>query len=247
MRAMHRIRLASPCLALSGLCLALSLGGCNKPADAPAPVEKAAPADGKDGGKAPPRSHGDMKAPVGPHGAGMAGAPTRQKGPPREITPAGTSRDEKAAELAFKVPTEWETQPASSPMRVSQFVVPGPGGDGEMVVFRFAGGAGGIDANVARWKGQFVPPEGKTIDDLTKTSSFEAGTLKVTLVDITGHYSAPERPGSPNMVDEPDHRMIAAIVEGAGDPFFFKLLGPSKTVELWAKPFEDGLRAAKAG
>lgn len=239
---MHLLRLALPCL-----CLALPIAGCTKAAEAPAKVEDKAPADDKGASKAPPRSHGDVKAPAGPHGAGMAGAPTRQKGPPRDITPAGTSRDEKAAELAFKVPTEWESQPASSPMRVSQFVVPGPGGDGEMVVFRFAGGAGGIEANVARWKGQFVPPEGKTVDDLAKTTSFDVGTLKVTLVDITGHYKAPERPGSPNMVDEPDQRMIAAIVEGSGDPFFFKLLGPSATVELWAKPFEDGLRAAKAG
>jgi hypothetical protein len=242
MRAMHLLRLALPCL-----CLALPIAGCNKAAEAPAKAEDKAPAEDKSASKTPPRSHGDVKAPVGPHGAGMAGAPTRQKGPPRDITPAGTLRDEKAAELAFQVPTEWESQPASSPMRVSQFVVPGPGGDGEMVVFRFAGGAGGIEANVARWKGQFVPPEGKTIDDLTKTTTFDVGTLKVTLVDITGRYNAPERPGSPNMVDEPDHRMIAAIVEGSGDPFFFKLLGPSKTVELWAKPFEDGLRAAKSG
>lgn len=239
---MHVIRLALPCLALA-------LAGCNKPVEPPAKTEGKAQAGAGDTppAKGPPRSHGDVKAPVGPHGAGMAGAPTRTKGPPREITPSGETRDEKAAELAFAVPSEWVTEPASSPMRVAQFVVPGPGGDGEMVVFRFAGGAGGIEANVARWKGQFVPPEGKTIDDLTTTSSFEAGTLKVTLVDITGHYKAPERPGSPNMVDEPDQRMIAAIVEGSGDPFFFKLLGPSKTLELWAKPFEQGLRAAKPG
>ena len=56
----------------------------------------------------------------------------------------------------------------ASPMRVAQFVVPGPGGDAEMGVFRFAGGAGGVDANIARWKGQFVPPEGKTVDDIQR-------------------------------------------------------------------------------
>jgi hypothetical protein len=222
----------------------------------PATAKAEAKTDAKSGdaksgdAKAKPetKSHGDAaKAAPNPHAQAMPAPAARPKGPPREITPSGETRAEKAAELSFAVPKEWETLPVASPMRIAQFVVPGPGGDAEMVVFRFAGGAGGVDANIARWKGQFVPPEGKTVDDITKTSSFEAGTLKVTLVDITGHYKAPERPGSTTMVDEDDQRMIAAIVEGSGDAFFFKLFGANKTVELWAKAYEDGLRAAKAG
>jgi len=178
---------------------------------------------------------------------GGPAAAAKPKGPPRDITPAGTTRTEKAAELSFAVPTEWETQQITSPMRVAHFVVPGPGGDAEMIVFRFAGGAGGIDANIARWKGQFVPPEGKTLHDISKTTNFEVGKLKVTLVDIAGHYKAAERPGSDKIVEQDNQRMIAAIVEGSGDAFFFKLLGSSKTVDLWAKAYEDGLRAAAAG
>ncbi|MBX7081043.1 MAG: hypothetical protein K1X88_17720 [Nannocystaceae bacterium] len=211
------------------------------------------PAAGGDAKSSPPPAKAEAKTPEGkagaanPHAGGMVSTAVKPKGPPREITPSGERRAEKAAELSFEVPKEWETQPVTSPMRVAQFVVPGPGGDAEMVVFRFAGGAGGIDANIARWKGQFVAPEGKTIDEITQTSKFEAGKLSVTLVDISGHYKAAERPGSTTMIDEDDYRMLAAIVEGAGDPFFFKLLGPGKTVTLWAKPFEDGLRAASAG
>ncbi len=214
------------------------------------PPPPAAKGDEKSG---PPPAKAEAKAPEGkagpanPHAGGMISTATKPKGPPRDITPSGERRAEKAAELTFEVPKEWETQPVASPMRVAQFVVPGPGGDAEMVVFRFAGGAGGIDANIARWKGQFVAPEGKSIDEITQTSKFEAGKLAVTMVDITGHYKAAERPGSSTMIDEADYRMLAAIVEGAGDPFFFKLLGPGKTVALWAKPFEDGLRAASAG
>lgn len=235
---------------IASLALALSLLGCNEPPAAP-PAKSEAKAKTDGAAKVETKAHGDTaKSPPNPHGASTAtgpAAPAKPKGPPRDITPSGEMRDEKAAELAFKVPAEWETLPVTSPMRVAQFVVPGPGGDAEMVVFRFAGGAGGIDANIARWKGQFVAPEGKTVDDLGKTSTFEVGKLKVTLVDITGRYNAPERPGSTTMVDEADQRMIAAIVEGSGDAFFFKLLGASKTVDLWAQPFEAGLRAATAG
>jgi hypothetical protein len=226
--------------------------GCGDPAPAPAAKADAKDAKAKAGdpkAKAEPRAHGDAKTPANPH-AGMAppmAAAAKPKGPPRDITPAGTTRTEKAAELSFNVPTEWETQAVTSPMRVAHFIVPGPGGDAEMIVFRFQGGAGGTDANIARWKSQFVPPEGKTVDDITKTTNFEAGKLKVTLVDISGHYKAPEMPGGDKMVEQDDQRMIAAIVEGSGDAFFFKLLGSAKTVDLWAKAYEDGIKAATAG
>jgi hypothetical protein len=214
-----------------------ALFACNTP---PAPpggkAEPAAKSDAKDAKKADAKND--------PHAKVAGPPPAAAKGPPRDITPTGKRRAEKAEELAFEVPEEWETQKVNSPMRKAQFIVPGPGGDAEMVVFRFAGGAGGVDANIARWKGQFQPPEGKSIDDITSKRDFEASGLKVTVIDITGHYKAPERPGSPTMIDESDYRMLAAIVEGSGDAFFFKLLGPTKTVDLWAQSFEDGLKAA---
>lgn len=232
------------------LSTALVLSACSgsPPAaggDAKAPPAAAGKADAKGAAKGDAKADPKADAKANPH-AGMAAPPAAApKGPPREITPTGKRRAEKAEELAFEVPEEWETQKVGSPMRKAQFVVPGPGGDGEMVVFRFAGGAGGKDANIARWKGQFQAPEGKTVDDITKQRDFDANGLKVTMVDITGHYKAPDRPGSSTMVDEPDYRMLAAIVEGSGDAFFFKLLGPGKTVDLWAQSFEDGLKAAQ--
>lgn len=214
--------------------------------DPPGAVENKADAKKADAKKADakaPDAKADAKA--NPHASTGGPPPAAAKGPPRDITPTGKRRAEKADELAFEVPEEWETQKVGSPMRKAQFVVPGPGGDAEMVVFRFAGGAGGVDANIARWKGQFQPPEGKTIDDITTKRDFEANGLKVTMIDITGHYKAPERPGSTTMIDESDYRMLAAIVEGSGDAFFFKLLGPAKTVDLWAQSYEDGLKAAQ--
>jgi hypothetical protein len=204
--------------------------------------------DGKSDAKAkeepePVAKAPDAKRPANPH-ADMKAAPPKEKGPPRDVTPTGETREEKVAELALKVPAEWETQQVTSQMRLAQFAWPGPGGDAELVVFRFPGGAGGVQANIDRWKGQFKPPEGKSIDDVTKTTNFDVGKLKITLVDVTGHYAAPERPGSPTMVDAPDHRMLSAIVEGSGDAFFLKALGPEKTIAVWAKPFEDMLKAA---
>jgi hypothetical protein len=123
-------------------------------------------------------------------------------------------------------------------MRVAQWVLPGPGGDAELVVFRFPGGGGGIEQNVARWKGQFQPPEGKSIDDVTVTKTIEGALVKTTLVDVSGTYVAAVMPGADETHNDADQRMIAAIVEGSGDPFYFKAVGPRATMDLWAPAFE---------
>jgi hypothetical protein len=176
---------------------------------------------------------------------GMMAPKGKEPGPPRDVDPSGEVNEEAFAELELAVPKEWEKGQPSSAMRVAEFVIPGPGGDAEMVVYRFKGGAGGVDANVSRWKGQFAPPEGKSIDDMTKTETMEVGDLKATLVDITGRYVAAVRPGAAETVDKPDHRMLAAIIEGSGDPFFFKATGPAKTLAVWAEPFTLMVKSAK--
>jgi hypothetical protein len=219
-------------LALVGAC-----GGSPGAQDsAPAKVDAKAKA-GKAGGTANAK---DPHAAVNPH-AGMPpmmGTATVPKGPPRDVTPSGRTAAESLPGLAFAVPSEWEKGEPSSNMRLAQWVLPGPGGDGELVVFRFPGGAGGIEANVARWKGQFQAPEGKTIDDVTVTKTIEAGGVKTTLVDVSGRYVAAVMPGAEEKHDDADQRMLAAIVEGSGDPFYFKAVGPRATMDVWAAAFE---------
>ncbi|MCR9165084.1 MAG: hypothetical protein ACE37F_21570 [Nannocystaceae bacterium] len=249
------------------LSLALSLAACdgekkaapNAAADSKAPATKA-PADAKatpqaHGGGTPANPHG--AAPGNPHGgaapsnphAGMkAGAPKpAEPGPPRDVTPSGEVTQETLAEFKVAVPKEWEKGQPSGMMRMAQWVVPGPGGDAELVVYRFKGGAGGVDANMARWKGQFTAPEGKSIDDLAKQDEKTVGALTLHTLDVTGHYTAAMMPGASEKHDKPDHRMLAAIVEGSGDPLFFKATGPAKTLEVWAEPWGTMLGSVKAG
>ncbi len=234
------------------LWLSLALvGACdNSTAKDPVPAKSAAKkagdakaGDAKAGHAKNP--HGDAKAgqPKGPHaGAGPhAGMPPmaapKPKGPPRDITPSGETSAQTVPGLVFAAPTEWESSPPANKMRVAQFTLPGPGGDGELVVFRFAGGAGGIEANLTRWKGMFKPPEGKTIEDISTTTKTEADGLTTTLVDISGTYIAAVRPGADDKHNDADQRMLAAIVEGSGDPYYFKAVGPTKTMAVWGESF----------
>jgi hypothetical protein len=59
--------------------------------------------------------------------------------------------------------------------------------------------------------------------------------LKVTLVEIDGTYQA--NMGSSN-VAHAGWSMLAAIVETKGQPYFFKVIGPTGTVHAAQKPFE---------
>jgi hypothetical protein len=75
--------------------------------------------------------------------------------------------------LQSKAPGAWVEEKATTSTRVKQFRLPAIGDDkdnAEVVIFYFGSrGAGTENANVKRWQGQFVPPEGKTIDQATKT------------------------------------------------------------------------------
>ena len=250
-------RLAAPLPLLALLtALPLACGGEGPKRAEPAPAVAPVHAEG------PPKAHGDasgagLPADHPPIAGGTAGP--RMGGPmmgapppsapvnPREVTPSGEVRDERLPELVYPVPVEWTSRPPSSSMRLAELVLPGPGGDTALVIYRFPGGAGGVEANIARWKGQFTPPEGKTIDDVSTVATDRRPPLTITRVDVRGTNSAESMPGAGDRKDEPDSRMLAAIVEGVGDPYFFKAVGPSATLDVWAPAFEAmlaGLRPA---
>lgn len=170
-----------------------------------------------------------------------------QPGPPRDIKPSGEVTAASVTGLTLAVPSEWESSPPTSSMRLGQWALPGPGGDGELVVFRFPGGGGGVQANIDRWKGQFQPPEGKTIDDVSTVKTIDGdGGLKTTLVEVTGTYVAAVQPGDAEKHNDAAYQMFAAVVEGSGDAYYFKATGPQKTLAIWAEPFVTMIGTFKA-
>lgn len=190
-------------------------------------------------GDAKTSPHGPMPTTAGPHGESAA-IKKREPVNPREVTVSGAMRDEAVPGLNFKVPAEWVKKPGGSPMRLAEFTLPGPGGDAEMAVFRFAGGGGDVASNIARWRSQFAGADGKPLGEADgKVQEIVRGPLKITVVDVAGTYVAQVTPGGAERYDDPDYRMMSAIVEGSGDPYFFKAVGPAKTMALWEQPFAD--------
>ena len=146
-----------------------------------------------------------------------------------------------SSEVTFTAPDGWLAEVPSNPMRKSQYRLPGPAGDAELAVFNFPGTGGSVDANLDRWYGQFKQSDGGNTKDKVVSESKEVNGLKVTVVYVTGIYLKPRDAsmmGGP--VDEmANYAMRAAIVETANGPWFYKAVGPQKTVDNWKKAFDE--------
>src|SRR5256885_6898794 len=95
-------------------------------------------------------------------------------------------------------PGAWKEVAVSSPMRVKQFTVPGKAGDADLVVYYFGQGQGGATRdNLDRWKQQFEPPAGKTLDDISKVSAVKPASGNATGLGHSGTYPLHAEPMAP--------------------------------------------------
>jgi hypothetical protein len=161
---------------------------------------------------------------------------------PAPTAPAsGTAID--AAGLSLMLPEGWQPETPSSGMRAAQATIAGSAGPGQLAVFFFGpGGGGGVDANIDRWIAQMVLAP----DASTERETFSAGDLQVTAIDLSGTLKA-STIGSFPATDQPDYRMLAAVVEGPGGPWFLRAVGPEATMAEQREAFSAMLRGARLG
>ena len=152
-------------------------------------------------------------------------------------------------EISYTVPADWKSEEPKSKMRKAQYKIPGFDGaaDAEMAVFVFPGTGGSVQANIDRWVGQFVQPDGSDSNEKTETNKIRVNNMPVTTVYLTGTYL---QSTSPMMMNGPkeekaEYAMLAAIVETSTDPWFFKLVGPQQTVDHWRPEFDKFIQSFK--
>ncbi len=240
-------------------CLAIAFGaiGCEEDefADAPraeAPDEpkasgRKAPGGGSKGaaGQAVP-SKGSSKSGSLPADHPPIGGPKGAKDGPRPSeSPSGSSGSSGGSGSTDGLPVEWEApegwkevRPSSS-MRKAQYRL--SGGEGgrpaTLAVYHFGSrGGGSVQANIDRWVGQFETSDGSSAAEAAETSRERVDGMTIHLVDVAGTYN----PGTGMGAGEPkqDHRMLAAIAETERGSVFFKLVGPSATVDAHESEFE---------
>ena len=143
--------------------------------------------------------------------------------------------------LRFQAPFGWVEERPTSNMRAAQYLLPKAEGDPEdasLVVYYFGEGQGGpVQANLDRWIGQMVQPDGSSSKEKAKTETLTVNGMKATLLDVSGRYTAEMMPGGGERHDKSDYRMRAAVVETPKGAYFVKLVGPEKTVSRWDQPY----------
>lgn len=160
---------------------------------------------------------------------------------------AARAADEKARTiktngLSFDVPASWkaEVRDGQGP-RIAQARVSAAEGDkepAELLVFVFPGDAGGVEANLKRWQGMFRDQDGKA--PAIESARRKGKNIDVTVAEVAGRYVASVRPGSPERFDKPGFRLLGAIVLAPENAYYFRMVGPDKTMKS-ARPAFDAL------
>jgi hypothetical protein len=159
--------------------------------------------------------------------------------------------DEKGTTIKFDglsstTPADWKSEKPANQMRFAQFIIPKAKGDadnGQLIIFKLGGTA---QQNVDRWKGQFIPPEGKKIDDVAKVQTMKVAGSDVTYLDIHGTY-LDGRPGLPaaQKKKRANYRMLAVQFDTPDNSYQILFRGPAKTVAEHKKGFETWVKGFK--
>jgi len=130
-------------------------------------------------------------------------------------------------------------------MRAATYTVPAAAGDtasAECVVYFFGVGQGGsVEANLERWKGQMIAPDGKPSS--AKIAKRTIHQLAVTTIDTSGDYTGMGGPMAPSKSVQKNYRLLGAIIEGPAGNVFVKFTGPAKTVAARQAEFEQFLNS----
>ena len=126
-------------------------------------------------------------------------------------------------------PAHWQAA-GEKPMRLASFDVPGVGGaKGDVSISALGGGAGGLLANVNRWRGQvgLAPLDEAELAQAKET--LDLGADQGVLVDLKGA----------------EKRILAVVVSRADRTWFFKLSGPDALLTKERDNFVQFVKSVK--
>lgn len=137
------------------------------------------------------------------------------------------------------VPADWETVQPKVRIIDHEFSAPGKEKDATPGRATLMGAGGGVDANIARWKGQFS----KLTSDEVKDEKI-AG-LKVHFIELKGDFKDQRGPFAPAEIKK-DYTVLGAIIttDKLGD-YFLKFYGPAETIEQNKEKFTDMVKSLK--
>ncbi len=150
------------------------------------------------------------------------------------------------ARLEWTKPAQWSEKPGSE-MRLASFGFTAPDGrEADISVFSFPDAAGGLLANINRWRGQIgLDP---VADDALETTAerIQIAGLPSWFVEFAGiaSGSAPMMGAAPPATGPT--RIIGAIVPIGGASWFFKMMGPDDVVAGQRETFQEFIAGIRA-
>jgi hypothetical protein len=224
--------------------LAFGAAACSRSSESPAAGAQSEPAATAPDPATSPQSTAGVSPQAGTPGLESAHAP--QIAPAGAGAPHGGSADGSPhGMLTWDTPAAWIQEAPSNTMRMAQYRVPASGGDaedGECVVFYFGPGQGGdAPANVARWVSMFSTPSGRLVEG--KVTEQKVGGRLVTRIEAAGTYQPMAGMGGAPSPKRPGSMLLGAIVPGADANWFFRCVGPEKTMAA-NRPAFDGFIAS---
>ena len=141
--------------------------------------------------------------------------------------PEGALAD-RSRELAYALPEGWRLQDGERPMR---YMTLSAAEDLECVVYVLPGAAGGVAANVNRWRGQ-LGHDPLSEDELAATATLRCMRQDVPYVDVSGAYRGMQGP------EIADARMLGVVCPLGDEAVFVKLVGPADAVGAQRAAFE---------
>ena len=139
------------------------------------------------------------------------------------------------AKPQWEVPRTWQEIPPSQ-MLLAKFLLTGArDAKAEVTVSVFSGPAGGVVANVNRWRQQLSLPEMAETDASKQVSSLDVAEGKAMLVDLSGQDSKSGRKA----------RLIGVIFPQGGQTWFYKLMGDEAVAEQEKETFLKFVQTAK--
>ncbi|GAB4171913.1 MAG: hypothetical protein Kow00108_06480 [Calditrichia bacterium] len=151
--------------------------------------------------------------------------------------------------LLYDAPEQWIKEQPTSKMRKDQYRLPGKEGqqDAEMTVFFFPHSGGSIESNLKRWYGQFISTDDTPISEKARKEIKTINGLEVTIVEFEGTYKKAKGPMmmGGEFEEMPGYALLAAIVPTDAGPWFFKCVGPEKTIRFHKNNFEQFIQTFK--
>jgi hypothetical protein len=141
-----------------------------------------------------------------------------------------------AMDVHWTAPSGWEEQPASGFRKASYLAKSADGKTADISVISFPAAAGGLMANINRWRNQLkLPPA---------TNEAEAATPMA--VDGRDMFFVDLVSEEPVATDITKTRILGGIFPLASETWFFKMMGPDQLVESQRDQFKEFLQSVHA-